>query len=80
MTQFTALHTHPVLHIDTGASPAQLFDTALARLQAGADLLDSLASIHVTDADEQDLNRFAMAASILLRDGVDMLEVVRGTI
>lgn len=80
MTRYIPLHPHSNLHIDTHAALIDLFDTALARIQAGANLLDTLATITLKDADERDLNRVAVAAGMLISDGLEVLEVVRARV
>ena len=80
MTRYIPLHPRSHLHIDTHASTPDLFDTALARIQAGANLLDTLATITLKNADERDLSRVAVAAGMLISDGVEVLEVVRGRV
>lgn len=66
----------PTLCIDTLASPLDLHECATQRIQAATDLLESVTCLSLSNTCDRDLARFANAAYLLLRDGVDLLEVV----
>lgn len=67
----------PVLFIDTHADIDDLHECASVRISTATDLLESLTCLNITNAGDRDLVRFANAAYLLLRDGVDVLHVVR---
>jgi hypothetical protein len=67
----------PPLYIDTHADPQDLHDYATQRIQVATDLLESVTCLSLSNTCDRDLPRFANAAYLLLRDGVDVLEVIR---
>jgi len=81
MAQYISLQTnlpdHPVLLIDSHVPVTQLLECAQQRIKAGTDLLESITSVSITCLEDNDLYRFTSAAYLLLREGADLLEVVR---
>ncbi|WP_248745481.1 hypothetical protein [Pseudomonas sp. MWU12-2037] len=81
MAQYISLQTNlsnrPVLLIDSHVPVAQLLECAQQRIKAGTDLLESITSVSITCLEDNDLYRFTSAAYLLLREGADLLEVVR---
>jgi hypothetical protein len=67
----------PALYIDTHADITDLYDCASVRISTATDLLESLTCLNITNTCDRDLARFANAAYLLLRDGVDLLGVAR---
>ncbi|HEY0287272.1 MAG TPA: hypothetical protein VGC62_09720 [Pseudomonas sp.] len=65
------------LFIDSHACAEDLQDCATSRIQAATDLLESLSCMSINNTCDRDLSRFAGAAYLLLRDGLDLLEVRR---
>ncbi|MBD9467280.1 hypothetical protein [Pseudomonas sp. Pdm06] len=80
MSHYIPLQTNnpdcPVLLIDSQMPTAMLIDSALSRIKAGTDLLESITSVTIKGIDDGDLYRFTNAAYLLLREGSDLLEVV----
>ncbi|MDT8907885.1 hypothetical protein G7W60_23220 [Pseudomonas fluorescens] len=80
MSHYIPLQTNnpecPVLLIDSQMPTAMLVDSALIRIRAGTDLLESITSVTIKGIDDGDLYRFTNAAYLLLREGSDLLEVV----
>lgn len=81
MSQYLPFNTnHPdcqVTLIDSHAPVASVLDCAHARIKAGTDLLESLTSVTIKGIEDGDLYRLTHAAYLLLREGVDLLEVAR---
>ncbi|WP_273828356.1 hypothetical protein [Pseudomonas sp. SBT1-2] len=81
MSKYIPLQTNfpdcPVLLIDSDAPVAHVLDCAHQRIKAGTDLLESLTSVTIKGGEDGDIYRFSNAAYLLLRDGVDLLEVAR---
>ncbi|UUQ67409.1 hypothetical protein NLK61_12495 [Pseudomonas fuscovaginae UPB0736] len=82
MAQYISLQTNlpsqPVLLIDSHLPLVQLLDCAQQRIKAGTDLLESITSVSITGLEDNDLYRFTSAAYLLLREGAQLLEAVRG--
>ncbi len=70
----------PTLYIDTNARASDLLETAVHRLKAARNLLNSIACLCVREAEGHDLEHFANAAHILIQDGCDALDVLRWTL
>ncbi|MHC8406788.1 hypothetical protein [Pseudomonas sp. TMB3-21] len=70
----------PTLYIDTDARASDLLETAVHRLKAARNLLNSIACLCVREAEGHDLEHFANAAHILIQDGCDALDVLRWTL
>ncbi|MGR6735223.1 hypothetical protein [Pseudomonas chlororaphis] len=81
MSKYIPLQTNfpdcPVLLIDSDAPVAHVLDCAHQRIKAGTDLLESLTSVTIKGIEDGDLYRLTNAAYLLLREGVDLLEVAR---
>lgn len=73
----TNFSSSPSLFIDSHATALDLQECATLRIQAATDLLESLTCISISNTCDRDLARFANAAYLLLRDGVDLLDVIR---
>jgi hypothetical protein len=67
----------PVLFIDAHADISDLHDCASVRISTATDLLESLTCLNITNTCDRDIARFANAAYLLLRDGVDLLDAAR---
>ena len=66
----------PSLLINTQASPSELHSNAAARILAATQLMESLSKTDIDNADGIDLKHIAQAATLLLRDGCDLLDVL----
>lgn len=81
MSQYIPFNTnqpsYPVTLIDSHAPTGSVLDCAHARIKAGTDLLESLTCVTIKGIDDGDLYRLTHAAYLLLRDGVDLLDVAR---
>jgi hypothetical protein len=66
----------PSLLINTQSSPAELHGNAAARILAATQLMESLSKTDIDNADGIDLKHIAQAATLLLRDGCDLLDVL----
>ncbi|VVO86778.1 hypothetical protein [Pseudomonas fluorescens] len=66
----------PTLYIDTEARASDLHETAVHRIKAGRNLLNSVTCLCVKDAEGHDLEHFANAAHILIQDGCDALDAL----
>ncbi|CAI8758507.1 hypothetical protein [Pseudomonas chlororaphis] len=81
MSKYIPLQTNfpdcPVLLIDSDAPVTHVLDCVHQRVKAGTDLLESLTSVTIKGGGDGDIYRFSNAAYLLLRDGVDLLEVAR---
>ncbi|WP_283182710.1 MULTISPECIES: hypothetical protein [unclassified Pseudomonas] len=66
----------PTLYIDTEARASDLLETAVHRLKAARNLLNSVTCLCVKDAEGHDLEHFANAAHILIQDGCDALDAL----
>jgi hypothetical protein len=64
------------LYIDTEARAADLLETAVHRIKAARNLLNSVTCLCVKEAEGHDLEHFANAAHILIQDGCDALDVL----
>lgn len=78
MSQYTPLSQFPntVLFINPNAPLPDLHHTAVQRLRAVKELMNTLTDTRMTDADENDMARIASAAYLLLQDSCDVLEVM----
>ncbi|MFS2156662.1 hypothetical protein ACCD10_04810 [Pseudomonas sp. Pseusp122] len=78
MTRYIPLSTlcNTVLFINPDAPLSDLHSVAYERLQAVKNLMLCLDGTRKPDPDEQDLSHIAHAASLLLRDSCDVLEVM----
>jgi len=66
----------PTLYIDTEARASDLLETAVHRLKAARNLLNSVTCLCVKDAEGHDLEHFANAAHMLIQDGCDALDAL----
>lgn len=64
------------LYIDTEARTSDLLETAVHRIKAARNLLNSVTCLCVKDAEGHDLEHFANAAHILIQDGCDALDAL----
>ena len=68
--------TIPALLIDRNAPLDVLHANAVARVLAVTQLMESFSNRELQEADAVDLKHLATAATLLLRDGCDLLNVV----
>jgi hypothetical protein len=68
--------TDATLFIDSEAGASDLLETAIHRIRAARDLLNSVSCLCTKNAEGYDLEHFANAAHLLLQDGCDALEVL----
>ena len=66
----------PALLIDRNAPLDVLHANAAARVLAVTQLMETFSSREVQNADSVDLKHLAMTATLLLRDGCDLLDVL----
>ncbi|NBA96381.1 short-chain dehydrogenase [Pseudomonas sp. R5(2019)] len=66
----------PALMIDSQASLVSIHATALYRIRSATQMMESLARTEITHVDGTDLQHIAQAATMLLRDGCDLLDVL----
>ncbi|QVW23861.1 hypothetical protein KJF94_29200 [Pseudomonas hormoni] len=66
----------PTLYIDTEARASDLLETAVHRLKAARNLLNSVTCLCIKNAEGHDLEHFANAAHMLIQDGCDALDVL----
>ncbi|SEM42810.1 hypothetical protein SAMN03159362_4696 [Pseudomonas sp. NFIX51] len=82
MSGYVPLHStptdHPVLLIDSSASLVDLLVCADQRIRVIYKLMSSLSCMTARTADESDLFQIADIASLLLSDGVALLDVAQG--
>ncbi|AZD56030.1 hypothetical protein [Pseudomonas chlororaphis] len=82
MNGYIPLHStateHPVLLIDSNASLVDLLACADRRVRAIHKLMNCLSCMTACTADESDLFQIADIASLLLSDGVALLDVAQG--
>lgn len=64
------------LFINTEAGASDLLETAIHRIRAARDLLNSVSCLCTKNVEGYDLEHFANAAHLLLQDGCDALEVL----
>jgi hypothetical protein len=78
MTRYIPLSTtcNTVLFINPDAPLSDLHSVAYERLLAVKNLMQCLDGTRKPDPEEQDLSHIAHAASLLLQDGCDVLEVM----
>ena len=74
------LSVGPTLYIDTEARASDLLETAIHRIKAARNLLNSVTCLCVKDAEGHDLEHFANAAHILIQDGCDALDALGWTL
>lgn len=67
------LSVEPTLFLNVDADVCDLFETAIHRIKAGRNLLNSVTCLSVKDAEGYDLEHFANAAHLLIQDGCDAL-------
>ncbi|NBA94460.1 short-chain dehydrogenase [Pseudomonas sp. R5(2019)] len=67
---------NPSLMIDSEVPPLSIHATALARIRAATEMMESLSRTEVARADGVDLQHIAQAATMLMRDGCDLLGVL----
>lgn len=68
--------TIPALLIDRNAPLDVLHANAIARILAVTQLMEMFSSREVQEADSVDLKHVAAVATLLLRDGCDLLDVL----
>lgn len=68
--------TIPALLIDRNAPLDVLHANAIARILAITQLMEMFSSREVQEADSVDLKHVATVATLLLRDGCDLLDVL----
>ena len=68
--------TIPALLIDSNAPLDVLHANAIARILAVTQLMEMFSSREVQEADSVDLKHVATVATLLLRDGCDLLDVL----
>jgi hypothetical protein len=66
----------PVLLVATQAPLDVLHSNAATRFLAVTQLMESLASLDITQAKGADVQQLAHAAAMLLRDGCDVMDVL----
>lgn len=66
----------PVLLVATQAPLDVLHSHAAARFLAGTQMMESLASLDISQAKGADVQQLALAAALLLRDGCDVMDVL----
>ncbi len=66
----------PVLLVATQAPLDVLHSNAATRFLAGTQMMESLASLDITQAKGADVQQLAHAAAMLLRDGCDVMDVL----
>ncbi|MGE8145326.1 short-chain dehydrogenase [Pseudomonas frederiksbergensis] len=66
----------PVLMVATEAPLDVLHDSAAGRFLAGTQMMESLASLDISQAKGADVQQLAQAAAMLLRDGCDVMDVL----
>jgi len=66
----------PVLLVATQAPLDVLHSNAATRFLAGTQMMESLASLDITQAKGADIQQLAHAAAMLLRDGCDVMDVL----
>ncbi|MFW0753436.1 hypothetical protein ACN1C3_01620 [Pseudomonas sp. H11T01] len=80
MTNYTPLQSNlsvvPTLFLNIDADACDLFETAIQRIKAGRNLLNSVTCLSVKDAEGYDLEHFANAAHLLIQDGCDALDAL----
>ncbi len=65
------------LVIDTEANPQDIFEAAVQRVRAAADLLETLHCLCFKHADVQDIPHITHALYLLAQDGNDLLQVAQ---
>ena len=65
------------LVIDTEANPKDIFEAAVQRVRAAADLLETLHCLCFKHADVQDIPHITHALYLLAQDGNDLLQVAQ---
>jgi hypothetical protein len=70
------LSVEPTLFLNIDADPCDLFETAIHRIKAGRNLLNSVTCLSVKDAEGYDPEHFANAAHLLIQDGCDALDAL----
>jgi hypothetical protein len=68
----------PALLVVTQAPLDVLHSNAATRFLAGTQMMESLASLDITQAKGADVQQLANAAAMLLRDGCDVMDVLGG--
>ena len=66
----------PVLLVATQAPLDVLHSNAATRFLAGTQMMESLASLDISQAKGADVQQLAHAAAMLLRDGCDVMDVL----
>jgi len=66
----------PVLLVATQAPLDVLHGSAASRFLAVTQMMESLASLNITQAKGADVQQLAHAAAMLLRDGCDVMDVL----
>ncbi|VVO00729.1 short-chain dehydrogenase [Pseudomonas fluorescens] len=66
----------PTLFIDTHAPLDELHASAAHRILAVTQMMESLASMDIRNANPANLQQIAHAAALLLRDGCDVMDVL----
>ncbi|WP_213939517.1 short-chain dehydrogenase [Pseudomonas sp. dw_612] len=66
----------PVLLVATQAPLDVLHSNAATRILAGTQMMESLASLDISQAKGADVQQLAQAAAMLLRDGCDVMDVL----
>ncbi|KOY02800.1 hypothetical protein [Pseudomonas nunensis] len=66
----------PVLLVATQAPLDVLHSNAATRFLAGTPMMESLASLDISQAKGADVQQLAHAAAMLLRDGCDVMDVL----
>jgi hypothetical protein len=66
----------PVLLVATQAPLDRLHSQAATRFLAGTQMMESLASLDISQAKGADVQQLALAAAMLLRDGCDVMDVL----
>jgi len=66
----------PVLMVATQAPLDELHGSAASRFLAVTQMMESLASLDITQAKGADVQQLANAAAMLLRDGCDVMDVL----
>jgi len=67
----------PVLIIDTEADPQDILETALQRIRASSDLLETLHCQCFKHGDVKDIPHITHALYLLNQDGCDLLQVAQ---
>jgi hypothetical protein len=73
----TAVTDSAPLVIDTEANPKDILETAVQRLRAATELLETLHCLCFRHADVQDIPHITHALYLLTQDGFDLLQIAQ---